>query len=36
MGLFLDLDISTIILSNSDHDCLAVDEFIKDTLVISR
>ena len=36
MGLFLDLDISTIILSNSDHDCLAVDEFIKDTLVMSR
>jgi hypothetical protein len=31
----LDLDTSTVILSNSDHDCLAVDEFIKDTLVTS-
>jgi D-alanyl-D-alanine carboxypeptidase len=33
LNLYLDLGYTTVVLSNSDHDCLAVDEFMKEKLL---
>jgi CubicO group peptidase (beta-lactamase class C family) len=33
LNLYLDLGYTTVVLSNSDHDCLAVDEFTKEKLL---